>query len=506
MNIFVFSTHALWQPHLETELEIIQNHLNNGDTVYRFVCNGDLPACDVNNNHTLNVCIQCRQMSICGSSLLEGEITDLPIIHKSAEIKEKTSHVNLSYDTIEDIKNIYTDNFDVGTAALSSIISWLREPELDINKNRKLIDYCLKSALWVYFSAVKYMEEYNPDIVYAFNGRLVHVKPILRAAARCRIDCYIHERGNDKDHYSLYKNTTPHDRTYVASKMYDLWNNADPEKRIVIGESFYTERVAGKDQGWYSFTKTQEKGLLPDDWNKNKRNIAIFNSSEDEFASIGPDWKNDLYTTQLEAIRRIIEDAQKFNDIHFYLRVHPNLSNLANSEINGISQLNSPNLTIINPDSPISSYDLLFNCEKVLAFGSSVGIEAVYWGKPSIQAGKSYYYDFDATYKPASHEELIEMINADLEPLLKTPALVYGHYFKTFGIPFKYYYAQNLATGKFKGVNINERAKTTDTVYKWLRRKFVFKLPLYLIELDYKKNKRKLESIYLKKRKQKLLS
>ena len=28
MKIFVFSTHALWQPHMETELEIIHSEAN----------------------------------------------------------------------------------------------------------------------------------------------------------------------------------------------------------------------------------------------------------------------------------------------------------------------------------------------------------------------------------------------------------------------------------------------------------------------------------------------
>ena len=34
MKVFVFSTHAAWQPHLETELEVIQGHLDKGDVLF----------------------------------------------------------------------------------------------------------------------------------------------------------------------------------------------------------------------------------------------------------------------------------------------------------------------------------------------------------------------------------------------------------------------------------------------------------------------------------------
>ena len=494
MKVFVFSTHAAWQPHLETELEIIQGHLDKGDAVYRFTCAGELPICDVNTEHTLAGCVQCRDMSSCGKSLLDGSITDLPLIHKGENVKAKAEGISFNYDSAEVLQGTYVENFDVGSAVLSSLISWVREPKINIEAHRKEIGEGMKSALLVYFSALEYIKELKPDVIYCFNGRLVHARPILRAAAAAGVECMVHERGNNKNFYMLFKNTTSHDRKNAVQLMYDLWAKAPLESREATGAKFYTERAEGKEQGWYSFTNEQVKGLLPEGWDATKRNVIIFNSSEDEFASIGPDWKNDLYTTQLEAIPRIIKDCEQFDDIHFYLRVHPNLANVENSETKAIEKLSFKNLTIIDSKSKISTYDLLFNCEKILAFGSSVGIEAVYWGKPSIQAGKSYYHEMDATYKPETHAELIEMIGKKLEPMSKTPALIYGHYFKTFGIPYKYYVAETLATGTYKGVNINKQAASFNKKYKDVEKKGALNLPLRLLGLDYRLNKRKIYS------------
>ena len=482
MKIFVFSTHILWPSHYETELELMQNHLNSGDEVYHFVCDGELSTCDINPEHALLKCLRCRDIRVCGEKLLKGDIKKLPIIHSDEKVHAKADSFSFTYHSIEELQKIQVDNFDLGYAAVSSVVSFLREPKPNIEKNREMIDQFLKSSLNVYFSAIRYIHELKPDLIYVFNGRFAHVSPILKAAIANNVKCLVHERGHDKDHYSLFTNTTPHNRAYVVNRMQKLWDEADPDDRVLKGKSFYEERVAGKDQGWYSFTKNQQKGKLPSDWDESKRNITIFNSSEDEFASIGPDWKNELYSTQLNGIRRIVSDCVQETTIHFYLRIHPNLANVDNSEMNELTNLHFPNLTIIDPTSPISTYDLLFNSEKVIAFGSSVGIEAVYWRKPSIQAGKSYYYGLNATYKPSSHEELVAMVKKKLEPMNEIPALVYGHYFKSFGLPFKYYQAIDLFNGKFKGVHISQCEQLSTKAIREIRKKRVISRFTHYVE------------------------
>lgn len=497
MKIFVFSTHAGWQPHLETELEIIQRHLEAGDEVYRFVCNGDFPICDMNQEHVFKTCLHCRDMSSCGKSLLKGNINDLPIIYPGINGKNKLKNLNLEPRNQEELSSIEIDNFDLGIAVLSSLISWYREPVLDLSKYTEAIKLGLQSAAEVYFSAIEYIKTYRPDKVYCFNGRLMHGRAILRASSFCNTDCYVHERGNNKNFYALYKNTTPHDRFYTHNLMYELWNQADTKEREEIGRQFYEERAAGKSQSWYSYTAEQKKGMLPDNWDSSKRNIVIFNSSEDEFAAIGNAWKNELYTSQLEAIPTIVKDCAEDKELHFYLRVHPNLIGVDNSETRAIAALNYSNLTVIEANSPISTYDLVFNAEKVITFGSSVGIEAVYWDKPSIQAGKSYYFEMDATYKPKTHEETVSLIKAELPPLDKTPALVYGHYFKTYGIPYSYYEAETLATGKFKGVNIFKEAANIHSKYKNLSRFHLLKVPIHLLGKYYQYSRRNLFNFVL---------
>jgi hypothetical protein len=303
-----------------------------------------------------------------------------------------------------------------------------------------------------------YLSYYNPQKVYIYNGRYAPMRAALKACQSNNVQVLIHEKGSSIYQYALFENTTPHDLSYVRKKIREAWeSNFDELDRQNKAEEFFINRSKGICKTWIPYTKEQNKELLPDNWDSKKTNILIFNSSEDEFAAIGEEWKNHLYRNQNEGIKEITESLRDDDRIRIYLRIHPNLRNINNRQTIEINAISTPNLTLIPPDSPISSYALLQSASKVVTFGSSIGIEAVYWGVPSILAGQCYYRNFGATYNPENHDELIQMIYSDLGPKNREDALPYGYYFNTFGTPFKYYEAEGIYKGKFKGSYVKEK-------------------------------------------------
>ncbi len=68
------------------------------------------------------------------------------------------------------------------------------------------------------------------------------------------------------------------------------------------------------------------------------------------------------------------------------------------------------------PESSISTYAMMKHCDRVVSFGSTAGLEAAYWGKPSILAGTSFYRNLGATYNPRTHEDLVALIMAERLP------------------------------------------------------------------------------------------
>ena len=462
MRVLVFTAQTNWRPHYETDLELIQRHLDEGDEIVHLHCDADLLACDDNPNHDMAKCRNCIEIRKTGISLLSRRIPSISFLNLSQTNKQELASVQKTFATIAELKNFSIEELDIGMAVLSSVISLTRNPEPDVTALSHLIARFMVAALAVYRSLQNYLDQNAVDRVYVFNGRYAPVRAVLRACQSRGVPCYVHERGHDIQHYAVEKNTTSHDLRHMQQQIRDQWERAvsDP-RRNEIAEQFYIERSRGVIQSWYSFVERQKKDLLPPSWNSRRRNIAIFNSSEDEFAATDAQWDNPFYTNQLEGLQRIVRSLEADHDeLHCYLRMHPNLNGVDNKHTRELYNLRRDFFEIIPPDDPVSTYALIKHADKVLTFGSTVGIEAVFWGTPSILGGRSYYQNLGGTYNPGSHEELISMLTADLSPKDRTVALMYGYYFQTFGTPFKYFRATGVVSGEFKGEVVCPRQTT----------------------------------------------
>ena len=58
--ILSFAPFAAWAPHFETELEIIQNHLDDGGSAIILSCDSNLQICEPNPKHDLLSCAMCN--------------------------------------------------------------------------------------------------------------------------------------------------------------------------------------------------------------------------------------------------------------------------------------------------------------------------------------------------------------------------------------------------------------------------------------------------------------
>jgi hypothetical protein len=84
-----------------------------------------------------------------------------------------------------------------------------------------------------------------------------------------------------------------------------------------------------------------------------------------------------------------------------------------------------------------------------------MGIEATYWGIPSILCANAIYEKFNIAYQPSSHEEVINLILSDLQPIVSDDVYKYGYYNSVFGIEYRYYKPIDLFNGLFLGVDLH---------------------------------------------------
>jgi hypothetical protein len=456
MKVLIVSPIQAVTPHFETELEIAQIHLDKNDEVIFMTCGGELPGCDLNIQADLKKCEVCRIKRRNGIKLLTKDVANEPICDKIKYPYISTLPKVLK--TQNNIKHWQLDGRDLGWGVLSSLVSATQDPEPDLDRNRGLIRRFAASSEKVYYSVKKFICENNIDLVYIFNGRLHATRAVIAACEEQKTEYKVHERGANINLYEIFPNCLPHSIKYNSSEIINIWRNeTNYELKKEIGSSWFTERRNKSSKDWYSYTSNQQENELPNDWNNKNYNITVFSSSEDEYVSVGGEWENHIYRSQLEGIKRLADDLELVNKkYHITVRMHPNQSRLKNHQTELLRRFKHARVKIIAPESPVDTYALVERSDVVVTFGSTVGIEAVYWGTPSVLLGRSFYQDLGAVHSAKSHEDGLKAI---LNPTLgnKEMTLAYGYWANTRGIPFKYFEAEGFFEGKFKGTQINGR-------------------------------------------------
>ena len=472
MKIAILSPGRTVAPHFEAELEIAQQHLDQGDEVLFFSCRGQLSNCDFNIDRDPAICKNCTGRRDHGLELLDQSCASL-------EINATDCPPFPKLESIEELIDWKVENFDIGYAVLSSIVSVVRDPEPDLAELHELKTRFIESALITWQQTQSFLQQHKPDRVYVYNGRFAAMRAVLRACQKHNVECFLHERGCDLHHYDLLENHLPHDIVGIEKVIRKLWADADPQTRESTAASWFEDRVSRVERSWVSFTKEQQEGLLPEGFDPDARNVSIFCSSDDEFVAIGDAWKNELYPNQVEAISNIASSMLTASpETKLYLRVHPNLKNVDNARKRSMMALNHANLSVIPADSTIDTYALLGASDLIVTFGSSVGMEAVFWDRPSVLLGPCLYQNLGGPVRSHSHAETIELLCSDLQPSTdKTGALMYGHWFQARGYPYRYFKPKNLFEGTFKGVTVHDRdaarlarKKKPKRLTRWLKK------------------------------------
>jgi hypothetical protein len=453
MKVLFFSSYP-GSPHLETELEIAKKLLKEEHEVFFLHCKSDLHTCFANPEHnfiTCRICISKYKRAYELISVPPQNILSFPPV----ELNFSNIYDKEKIRDIHSLKQLTYKGWDIGMAIASSLVSAVRDHEPDLRQFEKFIERGIKTAIYVFEAGNKLLDELKPDVVYLFNGRFLEVRPLMRLCETKSIKFYTHERSSVLSRYLLREQATPHSLESASKEIQKLWDEAGDEKEE-MARQFFEKRRNRIVLGWYSFTAKQTLKQLPESFDFQKINIAIFNSSLDEYEGISG-FKTGVYKSDNDGIEKLVFAFRNDEKKHFYLRVHPNLKNKKNTQLKEIEEIGKKykNITIVWPEEDIDTYELMDKCNKVVVFGSTMGIEAAYWNKPVILLGRSFYESLNCTYQPASHEEAVKLISDEnLPPLNQEEALKYGYWSLNKGVPFEYYTPSAVTKGSFDNKQI----------------------------------------------------
>lgn len=480
MKKLFLSNMGLSHLHFGSELELVTQAIQEGDEVFVIKCDNQLNSCYFNPCHNLLGCAICSaRTDYFHQSINIPKENIFPLY----PIITKDNFSVPAFKSLKELINYEFEGYNIGRGVASSVISLERNYSI-LNNSRQLelIQVQFIMAVNALLNYKKVIEGIKPDCVYLFNGRFAEQFALVTYCQKEKIPFITYESASSDFKYQLFKNKLPHSMIARKEIMATLWEEGEKKEHIQVARKWFESKRKGTNTDDKNYLEKQQKNSLPVNFDTQKRNIAIFNSSEDEMKAIG-EWETSLYSYQNEAIFKIVNFfAEKYPTIHFYLRMHPNLGKLNNQQTKELYAFKSKNFTLILPNNPVDSIALVEACEKTITFGSTIGIEATYWKRPSILFGKSFYDELDCVFIPKSYQNLFKLIEEEeLLPKPQDNCHKYGYFMKTYGTPYQLFNNKGKFESTFNGKVL--KRITFKTILKLLKYVNRFSLWRYLNQI-----------------------
>lgn len=436
MKVLIYLAGATIGPSVGIHLEEAIKQIKQGNGVFILHCDSSIGGCMENPNWNPLYCKLCTAFQKKDVHTYLPDNVEQHFMKEYVRQLDETKIPRFQYNNARELRNLTFHGVDIGLGAMSTYISLTRNlnPRID-DKSRPYFDALLREQVVTALVFERLQEQHHFELVVFQNGRGAQFKSLLNICQKRGIDYLCTEfkvNAVGKGFICNFFNETPHGIDANNKEYAKCWDGAtcSKEEREKIARSFFENRRHAIYAGDKIYAKDQKQGLLPEGWNDEVENIVIFNSSEDEFAAVSKEFDDAaFFPSQMEGIKAIVEHYIHDKSKHFTLRVHPNLMKIPYKYHQDLYKLKYPNLTVVRADSSVSTYSLMDKADKIIVFGSTTGLEAVYWGKSVICLAAAYYLPMDIAYVPKALDDLWGYIDAkELPCKYNNQVLKYGYY------------------------------------------------------------------------------
>lgn len=324
------------------------------------------------------------------------------------------------------------DSIKPGAAIANEIINYSKNENVSLLGKQKLITSLLRSYLEIYSHTSIVIQENNISRVHIYNGRFLHERASWDASRQLGCETMIFETTHNR-----YQQRVEgfHNRVNNQIVMKELWENS----KLEIASKLNLASI------WFREMKSNVNPFMVQDPNKftfDQKYFVYFSNSDDEVVGFWDEWTEPL-GNQFQVVSKLIEIFSTQDTYGLIIRLHPNLLNKPVSVIKKWQSLKTKrNSVLIQPAEKISSYDLIDNCVGVINFGSTIGIEAAYYGKPVLVLADCKYDELGIADKLFSWDEIQSWIKkAEFFPensisQRKMNSNIFGFYFQACGQDF----------------------------------------------------------------------
>ena len=430
------------------ETELLGRLIDVGKNVKTIDCDGVLPWCFSNPLHLGRICVACKSIRKNGHEIAFKGAHERMILevepHILRMLEPLVDNWCSEFERAQELLTLTHREVLIGPGIVSTLSFMTKEPNPDLRKNSNAVRRLFLSSLIMTDSLDRLFSSQDVGTLVVGNGRLATSWIASRIAEKYGNEVFSYEILPVTKSLKLVRGSPVHDIQVLKRQMVDIANalEADESLKFDAIDFFEQNRYPRNNQNaevaalatTNIYVRRHKSGKIPDHFDKTKRNIAVMTSSEWEYAAL-PGWSNSVGNSQVEILRDLVGSGLLNEDIVLWVRCHPDLISSMSNEVQSLRDLSGLQLQVIPPQDECDSYALMEVCEKVVTFGSTMGIEAPYWGKPSILSGRAEYENLGAVEVVVTINELIEKVNQKLEPVSPHLVYPYGIYRKEIGIP-----------------------------------------------------------------------
>jgi hypothetical protein len=261
------------------------------------------------------------------------------------------------------------------------------------------------------------MEDFGPDCIGLFNGRMLPYRVMLNVATSSNNDCrvLVHERGFEDSSFVIKVDEPSHSRNSISLLFEKYYLRISSKVSISIASDwakvFYNGRATGSNVDCqlptYSYTSLPRESL----YSTTNMLIVVYLTTpdevdpcSDEFILIKNQWK------LIPRLCMLLNNSFEKDSIQIVVRTHPNFFLRYSSPLFDLSskvkrlrdQLSVFDNVRLDLDPSTTSPFLIYkHCSLSVSFASSSLLEGEYFGVPSLvdsrhlyKYGVTYNYDF----------------------------------------------------------------------------------------------------------------
>ena len=414
-NIALYMNYPLGSPPLELHISMILDLLERNNKITVYLCNSSLNACEANPFNRKSICQYCK------FRVQEG----LKFINENIIIR----NINLKNVSDKIPNQQIIDSLELGVMSSFASMVKAQNKEQLTEKWKMVYDTMFSDAKKLFNFFIKEIETNNYEYLFFFNGRFADVKPALEAAIFKNINYGIYEVKKSL-HELVCINELIHSIEANTRRAFRAFLD-DPAKARVEAKKFFTKKENNEDTGDLVYTKEQERGLLPEAIiNTDKKVVAVYPTTDDEYKFIGKEWDGYVPEDQVEEIKKLAKSLNK-DEYIIVVKMHPNQAHTAENILDRYLSLEKKysHLIVEPPLSKKDTYALMHRADYIINFASTIGVEACYARKVVIQIGDTTFSRMRIAYIVKSGDEAAHLISkGNLKPKPIRGAIIWGNY------------------------------------------------------------------------------